>query len=99
LASRNKESTRHAEVMQELRSLEQEKEAESFVMKWAGEKDAKAYIAKMADDRRKSLQFRGQEAKKHRMYEDQEHQNAIESASAEAALQSDCKFCFQLVLT
>jgi hypothetical protein len=99
LASRNKESARHAVVMQELRSLEQEKEAESFVMKWAGEKDAKAYIAKMADDRRKSLQFRGQEAKKRRMYEDEEHQNAIESASTEATLQSDCKFCFQLVLT
>jgi hypothetical protein len=99
LASRNKEGARHAVVMQELRSLEQEKEAESFVTKWAGEKDAKAYIAKMADDRRKSLQFRGQEAKKHRMYEDEEHQNAIEGASAEATLQSDCKFCFQLVLT
>ena len=91
LAGRNKESARHAEVMQELRSIAQEKEAESFMLKWAGENDAKAYIAKVAEERRKSLQFRGQEAKKHREFEEEEHQKAVASALEDGKLQSQCK--------
>jgi hypothetical protein len=97
LASRNKESARHAQVMQELRNIAQEKEAQSFMLKWAGENDTKEYIAKVAEERRKSLQFRGEEAKKQRIYEDEQHRKAIESALAEGALQSQCKCSFCLL--
>jgi hypothetical protein len=94
LASRNKESARHAQVMQELRNIAQEKESQSFMLKWAGENDTKEYIAKLAEERRKSLQFRGGEAKKQRIYEDEQHRKAVGSALAEGALQSQCKCSF-----
>lgn len=91
LAGRNKESVRHAKVMEELRNLAQEEQAESFMLKWAGEKDAEAYIAKMAEERRKSQQFRGEEAKRHRLLKEEEHFKSVEKSLAEASLQSDCK--------
>ena len=91
LAGRNKESVRHAQVMQELKSLAQEEQAESFMLKWAGEKDAEAYIAQMAEERRKSLHFRGEEAKRHRLLEEDEHEKSVQSAIAEGLLQSECK--------
>lgn len=91
LAGRNKESARHAQVMQELRNIAHEEQAQSYMLKWTGENDAKQYIDKLAEERRKSLQFRGEEAKKHRAHEDEQHQKAVESALAEAALQSQCK--------
>lgn len=65
LAFRNKEGLRHANVMAELRSIAMEKEHESFALKWAGERDAKAYIADLEQQRRESLQLRG----KQRMHE------------------------------
>lgn len=91
LAGRNKDSVRHAQVMQELKSLAQEEQAESFMLKWAGEKDAEAYIAQMAEERRKSLHFRGEEAKRHRLLEEDEHEKRVQSAIAEGLLQSECK--------
>jgi len=91
LAGRNKESARHANVMEELRTIAKEKEAESFMLKFNAENDAKAYIAKLADDRRKSLQLRGEEARKHRQYEDEQHSKAIGNALKNCALQSDCQ--------
>lgn len=91
LANRNKESFRHAQVMQELRALTIEKETESFMLKFAAENDAKEYLKKLADERRDSLKARGQEARKHRMYEEEQHQQAVASALKEAALQSECK--------
>ena len=92
LANRNKESARHAEVMKELRNIAQEKEAESFMLKWAGENDAKAYIAKLAEDRRKSLKFRGEIARKHRLYDEEQHAVAVANAFDEGVLQSQCKY-------
>lgn len=59
LALQNSEHRRKARVMDELRQIEREKEAESYVLKRAGEKDADRYLEKLAEDRRKSLQLRG----------------------------------------
>ena len=91
LAARNKESFRHAQVMQELRSLNLEKETESFMLKFAAENDAKAYIKQLAEERRKSLQQRGQEARRHRLYEDEQRHKATSEAIQEGMLQSECK--------
>ena len=77
--------------MEELRTLAKEDEAESFMLKFNADNDAKAYIAKLAEERRKSLQFRGKEARKRRQYEEEEHSKAIENALVEGALQSECK--------
>lgn len=91
LEGRNKEGAHHAKVMQELRCLAKEQEAESYLLKWAGDNDAKAYLAKVAEERRKSLQHRGLEARKVRQYEDNEHARAVQESLVEMALQSDCK--------
>jgi len=91
LAARNKESARHAKVMEELRNIAVEEEAQSFILKFNAENDAKAYIAKLVEERRKSLQFRGIEARKHRQYEERKHSKAIETNLLEGALQSDCQ--------
>lgn len=91
MAGRNKESARHAKVMDELRSIAKEKEAESYMLKFNAENDAKAYIAKLAEERRKSLEFRGEEARRRRQYEDEERSQAIENALVEGALLSDCQ--------
>lgn len=91
LAGRNAESFRHAKAMQELRSIVQEQEAESFVLKWAGEEDAKNNLVKMAEERRKSLQFRGQEARRIRQFEEDQHFKEVQAAIAEGHLQSECK--------
>jgi hypothetical protein len=92
LAGRNKESVRHAKVIEELQSLAREKEAESFMLKWAGEEDVKVYLAKVAEERRKSLQFRAIEARKVRQLEQEEHAKAVHEALIDSALQSDCKY-------
>jgi hypothetical protein len=91
LAGRNNESKRHAEVMQELQSLAQEQEAESFMLKWAGENDAKEYLIKMAKQRRKSLESRGQDSKRIRQFEEEHHAQEVQKGLAEGTLQSDCK--------
>jgi hypothetical protein len=91
LANRNKESARHAKVMTELRTLAKEKEAESFVLKWAGEADAKAYLEKLSADRRKSLKLRGEENKRHLALESEQQAKSRREAMAEGALQSECK--------
>ena len=91
LANRNKESCRHAEVMKELRALTIEKEAESFMLKFAAENDAKEYLKKLADERRESLKLRGQEARKQREYEEERAKEAIDAALKEGKLQSECK--------
>jgi hypothetical protein len=91
LAGRNKESLRHANVMQELRSLNIEKEAESFMLKFAAENDAKEYLKKLEDERRESLKLRGQDARRQRLYDDEQHQQAVAGALKEGALQSECK--------
>jgi hypothetical protein len=60
---------RHAVVMEELRRLAIEKETESYVAKWAGENDVHAYMARLAKERRDSLQLRGQQSQHHRKIE------------------------------
>ncbi|CAJ1962411.1 unnamed protein product [Cylindrotheca closterium] len=91
LAGRNAESRQHAQAMQELRSLAQEKEAESFMLKMEGERDAKEYLLKMERERRESLQLRGQEARRIRQHEEEEHFKAVHKGIAEGRLQSECQ--------
>jgi hypothetical protein len=91
LAGRNKESARHGEVMKELRNIFQEREAESYVLKWAGDNDAKAYLAKVAEERRQSLHMRGQEHRRQRQYDDEQNKQEVMNALADGALQSECQ--------
>lgn len=92
IAGRNKESVRHANVMEEIRCIAQEKEAESYMLKFAGERDAKAYLIKLAEERRKSLQMRVKDAKKAREWEEEQHAKAVQEAIADGLLQSDCEY-------
>lgn len=71
LANRNAEHARHEKVMKELRQIAQEKESESYALKWAGEDDAKAYLSQLEEERRQSLQLRGQMARNARQVEDE----------------------------
>lgn len=61
------------------------------MLKFAAENDVKAYLKKLADERRESLKMRGQEAKRQRQYENEQHREAVESALKEGILQSECK--------
>jgi hypothetical protein len=70
-AFRNREGARHRAVMEELKQIVQEKEHESFMLKWAGEEDAKKYLQQQAEERRKSLAARNQEGRRHRELEEQ----------------------------
>jgi hypothetical protein len=88
LARRNKESARHAKVMAEIEALAREKETESFVLKWAGESDAKAYIAAVSEERRKSLQLRGDENKHHRQIEKEKRQQELEQQRKDEDMRS-----------
>ena len=92
LAARNKESARHAQVMSELRSIAQEQESESYMLKWAGENDAKEYLKKMQEERRKSLQQRGEHSKEVRQWEEDQHNQRVNEAIQDGILQSECKF-------
>jgi hypothetical protein len=66
LKFRNQEAARHTAVMRELMSLAQEREHESYMLKWAGENDATQYITEQAELCRQSLAFRNAEGKRHR---------------------------------
>ena len=66
LNHRNQERSQHAKVMEEIQSIAKEQNSESFVLKWAGENDAKEYLARQEEERRKSFIFRNQEGKRHR---------------------------------
>ena len=70
LAGRNAEAARHDAVMKELRSLALDKEHESYMLKWAGENDAKEYLAEQQELRRQSLEFRNAEGRRHRQIEE-----------------------------
>jgi hypothetical protein len=91
LAARNKESFRHAQVMQELRSLNLEKETESFMLKFAAENDAKIYLKNLEEERRRSLQQRGSEKRRQRNYDDEQRHKSVSEAVQEGMLQSECK--------
>ena len=77
LAQRNKERAQHARVMEELQTIARERETESLVLKWAGENDAKAYLEKLEDERRQSLQLRGKQTLHHREVEDEQRQEEL----------------------
>lgn len=89
---RNEERVRHQKVMDELKSIAREQETESYVLKWAGEEDAKAYLAKLEEERRQSFQFRNREGKRHRELDEEAHQQAVHEAHVEEELQAACKF-------
>jgi hypothetical protein len=88
LAARNKESAQHSKVMEELRLIAHEKETESLALMWAGERDAKAYLARMEEERRQSLQFRGQEVRRHRQIEDEQRHKEIEDMHQDELLRA-----------
>ena len=69
LAWRNQDASRRAQLVKELEGLRQEEERESIVLKWAGENDAKEYLAGMEEERRKSLQLRGKQFQHHQQVE------------------------------
>eukprot|EP00339_Tiarina_fusa_P022303 CAMPEP_0117016422 /NCGR_PEP_ID=MMETSP0472-20121206/12953_1 /TAXON_ID=693140 ORGANISM="Tiarina fusus, Strain LIS" /NCGR_SAMPLE_ID=MMETSP0472 /ASSEMBLY_ACC=CAM_ASM_000603 /LENGTH=656 /DNA_ID=CAMNT_0004720477 /DNA_START=156 /DNA_END=2127 /DNA_ORIENTATION=- len=91
LANRNKESRRHAEVMLELRNLAQEHESESYMLKWEGERDVKTYLKQVRDNRRKSLQFRGEEFKRRKQQNEEQRAREVAASLAEGDLQRKCQ--------
>jgi hypothetical protein len=88
-ARRNEEKSRHARVMEELTTIAREKETESFVLKWAGEEDAKKYLAKIEEDRRQSLQLRGKETMHHREVEEESRREELNRAHADEVLRAE----------
>jgi len=77
-ARRNEQGHHHREVMEELKTLAREQDAESFVLKWAGEDDVKEYKAQQEEERRNSLAFRNQEGRRHRALDEEMHQKCIQ---------------------
>ena len=77
----------------ELEALALEKERESLVLKWAGENDAKNYLTSLVDERRKSLQQRGEMSQHHRQVEqelrEKELQQQAEDEEWKAGAQKD----------
>ena len=71
LENRNAERARHANVMKELRQIAQEKESESYALKWSAENDVKEYLAKVEQERRESLQLRGKQVLEARKVEEE----------------------------
>jgi hypothetical protein len=88
LANRNEERAKHAKVMEELRDLARDKETESLMLKWAGENDAKVYLAKCEEEVRKSLQLRNSEARRHREIEEQQCIDALAAAQEDERLRA-----------
>lgn len=88
LAQRNKERLGHANVMEELQTIAREKETESLVLKWAGENDAKAYLAKLEEERRQSLQQRGKQIVHGRQVESQQRFESLQKAHEDELLRA-----------
>jgi len=89
LAFRNEERARHEKVMVELKVLAKEQETESLWAKWSGENDAKDYVKKLEEERRKSLQLRNEEGKRHREIDSENQSNAIQEAHNDENLRAD----------
>jgi hypothetical protein len=77
LAFRNAEAAKHDAVMKELRSLAQDKEHESYMLKWAGENDAKRYLEEQKELRRQSFAFRNAEGRRHREIDEDMRANQV----------------------
>ncbi len=90
-AFRNAEGVRHRAVMEELKALSLEKDHEDFILKWAGEDDAKAHIADQEEQRRQSLAFRNREGKRHRDLEEEARSAEVQKAHEEELLQAACQ--------
>jgi hypothetical protein len=88
LAQKNKDSVRHAKVMEELRDIAHEKETESFALKWAGENDAKEYLANCEEERRQSLNFRNKEGSRHRQIEEEQRMQALAEVQQDEVLRA-----------
>ena len=77
----------HDAIIKELQSLAQEKEHQSYMLKWAGENDAKQYLLEQQELRRQSLAFRNAEGRRHReIEEDMKAQQIRENAMNEELL-------------
>ena len=85
---RNKESLRHAKVMDELRSLAFQKEHEWHMAMLADHRDVKAYIANCEKERRESLAFRNKEGKRHRDLEEEWHTQEVAAAHEDEELRA-----------
>lgn len=97
LAFRNQEKARHVKVMEELEGIAKEKEAESYLLKWGGENDVKEYQAQLEEERRNSIRFRNEEARRHRQADDEMHYRALaekhQDEELKAAGKSDPYYC------
>ena len=89
MAGRNEERSHHAKVMKELEQVAREKEAESYVLKWAGEKDVQEYERKIKQERKESLEQRGKESVRIRKQEVEERQQELQSAHEDEVLRSN----------
>lgn len=85
---RNKESAKFSKVMSELQAIAQEKEAESYVLKWAGERDAKEYLAKCEEERRQSAAFRNKEGRRHRQIEQDQRDKELDQLRDDEVLRA-----------
>jgi hypothetical protein len=85
---RNKERFEHSKVMDELRDIAKEKETESYLLKWAGEQDAKEYLAKVEEERRQSLNFRNKEGKLHREIEEEQRMQELDRGHQDELLRA-----------
>jgi len=93
LAFRNEEARNHDAVMKELVCLAKEQEHESYMLKWAGENDAKAYLAQEEEFRRQSLAFRNAEGRRHRELDEEERVIQIIRSAENEELNAACKYC------
>ena len=84
--------------MKELANLMKEKENESLVLKWAAQDDVKEYLKDQAEERRKSLSWRNQEAKRHRELEEKRKSEDIEEKHAAETLKALCKFLHSILI-
>jgi hypothetical protein len=90
-AFRNEEARNHDAVMKELVSLAKEQEHESYMLKWAGENDAKAYLAEEEELRRQSLAFRNAEGRRHRELDEEERAKEIMRVAENEELNAACQ--------
>jgi hypothetical protein len=88
LRFRNQERLQHAKVLEELRLLALEKETESYVLKWAGQNDAKTYVAELEKEKRRSLQLRGKQIIHLRQVESEQYQSFIRQLHEDEALRA-----------
>jgi hypothetical protein len=89
LQGRNKERAQLSKVMEELRMLALEKESESYALKWAAENDTKEYLAKLDEERRLSLQRRGQQSMHHRQVDHEQKAKQLKKLQEDEVLRAD----------